>query len=30
MYKNTIGRAKQIKNAGYNLVVIWENDWKKL
>ncbi len=23
-------REKIIKNAGYNLVTIWENDWNKI
>lgn len=30
LYKNTIEREKQIQELGYNLVVIWENDWNKL
>jgi hypothetical protein len=29
LYKNTINREKLIKDAGYNLVTIWENEWDK-
>jgi hypothetical protein len=28
LYKDTMVREKMIKNAGYNLVSIWESDWK--
>lgn len=30
LYDTTMAREKLIKNAGYNLVSIWEDDWKKL
>jgi hypothetical protein len=30
LYQNTIEREKQIKDLGYNLVVIWESDWSKI
>ena len=30
LYQNTIEREKQIKDPGYNLVVIWESDWSKI
>jgi hypothetical protein len=30
LYEKTIEREKQIKDMGFNLIVIWENDWKKL
>ncbi len=29
LYKNTIERENYIKNKGYNLIVIWEEDWKR-
>ena len=29
LYRKTIERQDLIKQAGYNLVFIWENDWKK-
>jgi hypothetical protein len=29
LYKNTIEREANIRAAGYNLVSIWENDWKQ-
>ena len=30
LYEKTIEREKQIKDMGFNLIVMWENDWKKL
>jgi hypothetical protein len=30
IYKNTLNREQQIRNMGFNLIVIWENDWIKL
>jgi len=30
LYQKTIEREKQIKNMGFNLVVIWESDWIKI
>jgi hypothetical protein len=30
LYDKTLQREQDIKNAGYNLVVIWESDFKKL
>ena len=30
LYDETLIRENKIKNFGYNLVVIWEYDWKKL
>jgi hypothetical protein len=30
LYDETIARESLIKNAGYNLITIWENDWKAL
>ena len=30
LYDNTLIRENKIKELGYNLVVIWENDWKKI
>lgn len=30
LYIRTIERENLIKNAGYNLITIWESDWKKL
>ena len=30
LYKKTLDKEKQIRELGYNLVVIWENDWKKI
>jgi hypothetical protein len=30
LYDNTLIRENKIKDLGYNLVVIWENDWKKI
>lgn len=29
LYENTYEKHRQIKNAGYNLIAIWENSWKK-
>lgn len=30
IYKKTLEREQAIRNAGYNLVVIWERDWVKM
>ena len=30
LYKNTLQKEKDIRELGYNLVVIWESDWKKI
>ena len=30
LYEKTIIREEKIKELGYNLVIIWENDWKKI
>ena len=30
LYKSTIERENKIKELGYNLVVMWEYDWKKM
>jgi hypothetical protein len=30
LYIQTINRENILKNAGYNIISIWENDWKKL
>lgn len=30
LYQRTLDREQQIKDTGYNLITIWENDWKKL
>ena len=30
LYKNTLEREQQIKDLGYNLVVMWEHDWNKI
>ena len=30
LYDNTLIRENKIKDLGYSLVVIWENDWKKI
>ncbi len=30
LYQKTIERENKIKSLGYNLVVMWENDWNKL
>lgn len=30
LYNNTIKKEKLIKKAGYNLITIWEHDWKLL
>ena len=30
LYSNTVGREKIIKEAGYNVISIWESDWDKL
>jgi len=30
LYKKTLEREQMIKNLGYNLVIIWENDWRKI
>lgn len=30
LYKDTLVRQELIKNAGYNLVFIWESDWKNI
>lgn len=29
LYKRTVEREELIKNAGFDLVVMWENDWKQ-
>jgi len=29
LYQQTIARETQIKELGYNLVVLWEYDWNK-
>ena len=29
LYKKTLEREQQIKDMRFNLVVMWENDWKK-
>ena len=29
LYNQTIEKSKLIRNKGYNLIEIWENDWKK-
>ena len=29
LYDNTIQKANYIKNNGYKLIEIWENDWKQ-
>lgn len=30
LYQRTLDKEQQIKDLGYNLITIWENDWKKL
>ena len=30
LYQNTLKREQTIKDLGYNLVVIWENEWHKI
>jgi len=30
LYQKTLEREEQIKDLGYNLVVMWEHDWKKI
>lgn len=30
IYENTLKREKLIKDAGYNLIYIWESDWKNI
>jgi hypothetical protein len=30
LYEKTLKKEERLKNLGYNLVVIWEYDWKKL
>lgn len=30
LYQRTIDKEQLIKDSGYNLITIWENDWKKL
>lgn len=30
LYKETMSRIELIKNAGYNVIYIWENDWKNI
>ena len=30
LYQDTINRENELRALGYNLVVIWENDWKKI
>jgi hypothetical protein len=30
LYENTLKREQKIKELGYNLVVMWENDWIKI
>jgi hypothetical protein len=29
LYENTIKRENELKNAGYNIITIWENDYKR-
>jgi len=29
LYENTIQREQALRSLGYNLVVIWESEWKK-
>lgn len=29
LYEATLNREAKLKAAGYNIVSIWENDWKK-
>lgn len=29
LYEDTIKKEQDIKNAGFNLIVMWESDWKK-
>jgi hypothetical protein len=30
LYENTLKREQEIKDLGYNLEIVWENDWNKL
>jgi G:T-mismatch repair DNA endonuclease (very short patch repair protein) len=30
LYQRTLEKEKIIQNLGYNLVTMWENDWKKI
>jgi hypothetical protein len=30
LYEKTLIRENKIKELGYNLKTIWENDWKKI
>ena len=30
LYKKTLEREQQIRDLGYNLIVIWEHDWNKI
>ena len=30
LYEKTCNKHRQIKEAGYNLITIWESDWKKI
>jgi hypothetical protein len=30
LYENTLKREQEIKDLGFNLEIIWENDWKKI
>ena len=30
LYQNTLKKEKFIRDSGYNLIVIWENDWNKI
>ena len=30
LYQKTLDREKVLKQAGYNLITIWENDWNKI
>ena len=30
LYKKTVERERKIKELGYNLVVMWEIDWKQI
>ena len=30
LYQNTLHKEQQIRNLGFNLITIWENDWIKL
>jgi G:T-mismatch repair DNA endonuclease (very short patch repair protein) len=30
LYEKTLEKEKVLKNAGYKLITIWENDWRKI